>query len=44
MFGHRSFLVIGGDNSADIRSLESGGYEMHIVTLDLNRGLAQMGR
>jgi hypothetical protein len=28
MFGHRSFLMLGGGSPADIRSLTKGGYEL----------------
>ncbi|MDR0698384.1 MAG: hypothetical protein LBG28_04055 [Tannerella sp.] len=44
MFGHRSFLVIGGDGPADIRSLESGGYEMAHCNFGLKQGVGTNGK
>jgi hypothetical protein len=37
MFGHRSFLVLGGGSPADIVSLIKGGYEISIVGFPLNK-------
>ena len=38
MFGHRSFLMLGGDSSADIRSLENEGYEILKCSFSLEQG------
>ena len=44
MFGHRSFLVIGGDSPADILSLINGGYEISDCRFSFEQGLDDKGK
>ncbi|MDR2816254.1 MAG: type VI secretion system needle protein Hcp [Proteiniphilum sp.] len=44
MFGHRSFLVIGGDSPADIKSLINGGYEILDCNFDFRQGVDRNGK
>jgi hypothetical protein len=44
MFGHRSFLMLGGDSPADIKSLVSGGYELLNCKFEMNQGVKPNGR
>ncbi len=43
MFGHRSFLVLGG-GAADILSLIKGGYEISKCNFSFQQGVDQKGR
>ena len=43
MFGHRSFLVIGG-GAADILSLIGGGYEILDCNFDFRQGVDRKGK
>jgi hypothetical protein len=44
MFGHRSFLVIGGSSPADIKSLINGGYEILDCHFDFRQGVDRVGK
>jgi hypothetical protein len=44
MFGHRSFLIIGGGSPADIKSLISGGYEILDCNFDFHQGIDRKGK
>jgi hypothetical protein len=44
MFGHRSFLVLGGGGTADIVSLIKGGYEIMDLEYSFNQPINRMGR
>ncbi|MDR1582840.1 MAG: type VI secretion system needle protein Hcp [Prevotellaceae bacterium] len=44
MFGHRSFLMLGSDTPADIRSLISGGYEALQVNYAFSQGVDRKGK
>jgi hypothetical protein len=44
MFGHRSFLVLGGDSAADIMSLVEGGYEISDCRFSFEQGIDDMGK
>jgi hypothetical protein len=44
MFGHRSFLMLGGDSPADIRSLTKGGYEILDCRFSLEQGMHKEGK
>ena len=44
MFGHRSFLILGGDSPADIKSLIKGGYEMANCRFGFKQGIDAKGK
>jgi hypothetical protein len=44
MFGHRSFLVLGGGGPADIVSLIKGGYEILDCVYSLEQGIDERGK
>ncbi|MDR2915096.1 MAG: type VI secretion system needle protein Hcp [Tannerella sp.] len=44
MFGHRSFLMLGGDGAADILSLIKGGYEVADCEYSFNQGVNEKGK
>jgi len=44
MFGHRSFLILGGDSAADIKSLIKGGYEISKCNFTFQQGIDDKGR
>ena len=44
MFGHRSFLMLGGDAPADIKSLTEGGYEISDCRFSFEQGLDDKGK
>ena len=44
MFGHRSFLVLGGGGATDILSLIKGGYEVSDFHFSFNQGVDEKGR
>jgi hypothetical protein len=44
MFGHRSFLVLGGDSPADIKSLTEGGYEILKCDFSIEQGIQKNGK
>jgi hypothetical protein len=44
MFGHRSFLMLGGNSPADIKSLTEGGYEVLDCNFDFHQGIDRKGK
>ncbi|MDR0700193.1 MAG: type VI secretion system needle protein Hcp [Tannerella sp.] len=44
MFGHRSFLMIGGGSPADIKSLINGGYEILDCRFSFEQGMDDTGK
>lgn len=44
MFGHRNFLLLGGDGAADILSLIKGGYEISKCDFQFQQGIDQKNR
>lgn len=44
MFGHRSFLILGGGDAANIMSLIKGGYEILDCNYSFNQGVDDKGR
>jgi hypothetical protein len=44
MYGSRSFLVIGGDSPADIKSLTEGGYEILDCDFDFHQDVDRKGK
>jgi hypothetical protein len=44
MFGHRSFLMIGGNSPADIKSLISEGYEILDLRFGFKQGIGANGK
>ena len=44
MFGHRSFLILGGASPADIKSLIEGGYEMANCRFGFRQGVDAKGK
>jgi hypothetical protein len=44
MFGHRSFLIIGGGSPADIKSLTEGGYEILDCDFDFHQDIDRNGK
>jgi hypothetical protein len=44
MFGNRSFLMLGGDSPADIKSLTEGGYEIANCRFGFDQGVDANGK
>jgi hypothetical protein len=44
MFGHRSFLMLGGNSPADIKSLITGGYEVLDCRFSFEQGMDDTGK
>lgn len=44
MFGHRSFLILGGESAADIMSLIKGGYEISKCNFEFQQGTDSKGK
>jgi hypothetical protein len=44
MQGSKSFLMIGGDTPADIKSLTEGGYEILDCNFDFRQGIDRFGK
>ena len=44
MFGHRSFLMLGGGGASSIMSLIKGGYELLDCNYSFNQGVDDKGR
>jgi hypothetical protein len=44
MFGHKSFLMLGGDSPADIKSLTEGGYEIANCRWGFKQGTEASGK
>jgi hypothetical protein len=44
MFGHKSYLVVGGDGAADIVSLIKGGYEILDCHFSFEQGIDDSGK
>ncbi|MDR1222182.1 MAG: type VI secretion system needle protein Hcp [Tannerella sp.] len=44
MFGHRSFLILGGESPADIKSLTEGGYEISDCRFPIEQGVDYTGK
>jgi hypothetical protein len=44
MFGHKSYLVVGGDGAADIVSLIKGGYEILDCHFSFEQGIDAKGQ
>jgi hypothetical protein len=44
MHGNRSFLMLGGDAPADIKSLTEGGYELANYRFSLQQGIDRKGK
>jgi len=44
MFGHRNFLILGGDSPADIKSLTEAGYELDHCRFGFKQGIDANGK
>jgi hypothetical protein len=44
MFGHRSFLILGNNSPADIKSLTKGGYEIAHYNFSFQQGVDAKGK
>jgi len=44
MYGHRAFLITGGESPADIKSLIKGGYEVLECSFNFNQDIDRTGK